>query len=102
MDLIKSNSSQIDLGGWGKKHTTFEDGIGTQDEDNLESKIKNAVEEVFPFSASSVAIYRCPNWAKALLYQYYTLNSVHEIIKLYNTSLDKGEKNLYSGEQPVT
>ena len=55
-------------------------------EDVLDKEIEEAVHQEFPFSASKYDIYRCPNWAKALLYQYNTLENVHDVIKLFNIS----------------
>ena len=53
-------------------------------EDVLDKDLEEAVHMEFPFSASTHDIYKCPNWTKALLYQYNTLEHVHEAIKLFN------------------
>ena len=54
--------------------------------DELDREMEEAVHQEFPFTSSNQEIYRCPNWAKALLYQYNTLENVHDIIKLFNIS----------------
>lgn len=49
-----------------------------------------AVHKWFPFSsAPDDSDLRCPKWAKALLYQYYTLKDVKQMIMLYNLGCDQ-------------
>ena len=69
------------------------------EEDKLDGKIEEAVHEVFPFTSTKYEFYRCPNWVKTLLFHSNRLTKVHEIIKLFNTSIyNPSDRN---AQQPV-
>ena len=53
--------------------------------DELNQRMINAVEHLFPFTQNSKGkTMKCPNWAKALLFRYNTLEDVERIIKFFN------------------
>ena len=64
----------------------YEDEDGISMEDTIDKDIEEAVHSVFPFSSSQEVIYKCPNWTKSLLYQFNTLENVHNVIKKFNIS----------------
>jgi hypothetical protein len=61
----------------------------TLSKDEIDPKVLLAVHEYFPFSRSAEdSFFHCPNWAKMLLYRYFTLNNVKDIIKHFNRGSD--------------
>ena len=62
----------------------------TLSKDEIDPKVLSAVHQYFPFTRSAGdSFFHCPNWAKILLYKYYTLKNVKDIIKHFNRGSDQ-------------